>query len=1343
MSECRVSSKVALPRNYYSDYRKSSDRFAQEGMSTKVAPYQKGDEYNELPLPQETKERDSAVPSNISEHVRLRATRLETTTKDSRPIVNISTYLDSIWPKYDLDKDGQLNSKELRKLFKDLSQRPITEENVALFLESVGTDENNLVDKSEMVDFITMGLSLNKPARIAYASTSDFHENLINFFMGVDKQLLKVKLTVLSSNEQHCLTDVAGFFDSLWAKFDRDRDGYLDVDEVIKMFHNVLNREEHIGEADAYDFLLSVDSDKNGKIEKNELLQFIETGLALNHKAREKYAERGAFHKTVIRFFDAIDRKILEYNKSELDRHTRKDISTTQDYKKLTHDDLAKLVPIFLEDSADGNEQSIAEMLNLDSKTDQFSILEQTDEEGRTAFHKAGIEGRFEVLKLLCDYVKENPRLQYLIDLPDVYGSTPFFLICMKLQKSDAEQAAYLLHQGARVDIVKKATKESSLHWVAYHGSVKLVDIITSQPDGTKLIYSKNSDGRYPMDVAGDQYMRKVYDESDIDVGDSILPDFLKGSDSTLYTLLMKYMLQFGDDEHKTLLEYQNRRLYWACVFDDTEHALSALLNHATSNYVNVTYKSQNAFHAASRHGSENCLKILLKTAHAKEAMNARDNDGNTPLIDCVRMTNFAAKYRQSNFPVVKLLLAAGADDMCFNKQYFRAANFAKSKQLISLLEGTSGARKRNEELPPISWDWVLVFASGIRYPGLESQYEKTAKWLRAKGLIVDVFGSALDRDEVFVCVDTTDAILKNYAEKFGFELPMLADRECRPYKRSEDHLFAPFKTQERMEVTMLIIEDALDIDAYLAGGVIKRVFPVHDESELNIVRQRWVYAFQPFASFKDYVTDTESNNLEDINHVRSYYGEKIAFYYTWFCQYTSTLTMLVPFSIATSSYQLATGTTTSGYLAFYAIVLVLWSTYQGEMWRRKQEELAYRWDMLDFAREEKVRPEFKGDESINRKTGFVEKYYPEEMRRRKKFLSIPMLAFFSLAVFAGFVAVQVWRSAIGDPGSNPEKQVLTVVASTAYAFLIIMCDVAWKQVAMWLTNWENHRTDSEMEDAYVFKRFVFMLINNTMAAFYTAFVERDIVKLYSMMFSLILVKSVSNVFLAVTIPYFKTWPKRLALKKLHAEIDLDQSSEWGYVVPGCPGLTKRDVLEARLEVAENDSMETWKGTDDFFAELMIQYAFVVFFTPAFPLAPVVAWVVNIIGMRLEMVCNTTVMQRAHCRCARDIGSWQTLQEGLSLVSSIIIVGLLLFTMRGELGPMYKRWFPTYDMTMWSLIVLEHILLLTKIGLSAIIDDRPAWVVEAVGHHQFQLNMQREAKREANRDEEESSDIML
>jgi len=134
-------------------------------MSTKVAPSRQGEEDNELPLttPKETKEKDRSLPSSIRENVRLQPTKLEIPTTDSRSIVNVSTYVDSIWPKYDLDKDGQLNPKELKNLFKVLSQRPITEENAALFLKSVDADGNNLIDKSEMVAFINKGVAMSKP----------------------------------------------------------------------------------------------------------------------------------------------------------------------------------------------------------------------------------------------------------------------------------------------------------------------------------------------------------------------------------------------------------------------------------------------------------------------------------------------------------------------------------------------------------------------------------------------------------------------------------------------------------------------------------------------------------------------------------------------------------------------------------------------------------------------------------------------------------------------------------------------------------------------------------------------------------------------------------------------------------------------------------------------------------------------------------------------------------------------------------------------------------------------------------------------------------------------------
>ena len=98
-------------------------------------------------------------------------------------------------------------------------------------------------------------------------------------------------------------------------------------------------------------------------------------------------------------------------------------LAAAEEFLNLDPVDLAKLVPVFLEDAADGNARSISQLLELDSKTAQYSVVIQHNDEGRTAVHKAAIEGRTEVIKLLVDYVKGKPDLEHLIDSHDIYGS--------------------------------------------------------------------------------------------------------------------------------------------------------------------------------------------------------------------------------------------------------------------------------------------------------------------------------------------------------------------------------------------------------------------------------------------------------------------------------------------------------------------------------------------------------------------------------------------------------------------------------------------------------------------------------------------------------------------------------------------------------------------------------------------------------------------------------------------------------------------------------------------------------------------------------------------------------
>jgi ankyrin repeat protein len=988
-----------------------------------------------------------------------------------------------------------------------------------------------------------------------------------------------------------------------------------------------------------------------------------------------------------------------------------------------------------LEDSADGNCESIKQILDLDSKTDQYSIIKQSDDEGRSALHKAALEGQMGALRLLVTYVKDNSPdlLKELLNATDNYGNTPFFQVCVKLHKSDHSMAEFLTEHGAKVDIVKSTTQMTPLHWAGYHGNSDLGAVILKSQEGKKCLTIMNKDGKYPIDIAGQQYIKKVYEASDQDVGDSILPEYLQGSTPEQYAAILKRFLTEGDTA-KFTKNYHERRLYWACCIGATAVADNAIKGGANVNAINTIYKSQTAFHAAARHGHKSTLEILLRAPNAKNGVNAKDDNCNTPLIECTRMTNFAKEYRKRNIAVIKLLLESGADDMIVNRQNFRAVNFAKTPQAKAILRGTKAAKKLEDMQPPISWDWVLVFAKGMKYPGIEPQYEKVAKFLRNKKLTVDVCGSFLKPDkEVYVCVTTDEKMQKVYAEKLHYEVKLLAGREYREYKAADDFLYAPFKTQERMEITLMVIEEAIDIDTYLAGGVIKRMFAVHDELELEPIRERWVNKWQPLNSLSDYLSDKQSNTFEDLNHIRSYYGEKVAFYYAWFAHYTAMLMYILPFALANAIYQFATNTQKSVYLALLAVIMAIWSTVHTESWKRKQEELAYRWDMLDFEREEKLRPEFRGDENISAKNGFVEKYYSEEIRSRKKWISIPILITFVGAVITAFALVKIWKTIIATTMTGDNALYYGFLATIVNTVVIVVLDILWGKTAIWLTDWENWRTDTEWEDAYINRKFLFMFVNNSMTVFWAAFVDRDMQQLFMQMMSVMVGKQITNIVKDVSVPLAKTLPKRRALKKKMEVIkkDVDYQDFWGSNIASRPDLTADEVMEARLEVAENDIMDNWGGTVNEYSELMIQYAFVVLFTPAFPIAPVVAFVCNLNGIRGEMTVNTSVIQRAPTLSARDIGSWQTIQEALALASILSNVAILWFTMGGDLGTTYKSFFPTQDKSLWALIILEHILLLVKILCSVLIDDVPGWVKEAEELDAFKKDLQVQAEKKA------------
>ena len=65
------------------------------------------------------------------------------------------------------------------------------------------------------------------------------------------------------------------------------------------------------------------------------------------------------------------------------------------------------------------------------------------------------------------------------------------------------------------------------------------------------------------------------------------------------------------------------------------------------------------------------------------------------------------------------------------------------------------------------------------------------------------------------------------------------------------------------------------------------------------------------------------------------------------------------------------------------------------------------------------------------------------------------------------------------------------ILGSVIGAVVIILFNVMYGKLAEFLNNWENHRTETEHQDALIFKTFLFQFVNTFASLYYIAFAKR------------------------------------------------------------------------------------------------------------------------------------------------------------------------------------------------------------------------------------------------------------
>ncbi|XP_071358188.1 anoctamin-2b isoform X2 [Trachinotus anak] len=519
-----------------------------------------------------------------------------------------------------------------------------------------------------------------------------------------------------------------------------------------------------------------------------------------------------------------------------------------------------------------------------------------------------------------------------------------------------------------------------------------------------------------------------------------------------------------------------------------------------------------------------------------------------------------------------------------------------------------------------------------------------------------------------------------------------------------------------------------IGISTLIAKGVYDAAFPLHDgdyrvighleeRNDRQVLHEEWAR----YSAFYKY---------QPIDLVRKYFGEKIGLYFAWLGVYTQLLIpasivgiIVFGYGVATVNtnipslemcderlnftmcplcdracdfWQLSTacGTARASHLfdnpatVFFAIFMSLWAVLFLEHWKRRQISLSFSWDLTGIEEdEEHPRPRYetillqkrqrtqKNKKNKKKNETAIDKLTWKD-RLPGYLINVSSILFMFGLTFSAVFGVIVYRitvSALMAMSPDPETKSNVRVTVTATAVIInlvviLILDEIYGAVAVWLTELEIPKTETNFEERLILKAFLLKFMNAYAPIFYVAFfkgrfagrpgnyvyVFNDyrmeecapggcLIELCIQLSIIMLGKQlIQNNIFEIGIPKLKKLVRALKAKG-SAEKEREE---------------ERPPQQWNLDYA----LAPFEGLTPEYMEMIIQFGFVSLFVASFPLAPLFALLNNVIEIRLDAKKFVTELRRPVAVRAKDIGIWYNILSGMGKFSVIINAFVISFT---------------------------------------------------------------------------------
>ncbi|XP_037315209.1 anoctamin-7 [Pungitius pungitius] len=487
--------------------------------------------------------------------------------------------------------------------------------------------------------------------------------------------------------------------------------------------------------------------------------------------------------------------------------------------------------------------------------------------------------------------------------------------------------------------------------------------------------------------------------------------------------------------------------------------------------------------------------------------------------------------------------------------------------------EPLSSQREGSKGVSPTHKEWRKVFLNKLRDSGLLQEQKEV---LQAKTKIT------------FVLLSAPWSVLCYYAEEISLRVPLqvvtspitnwsaqVLSRLSLPNLLSQDVPNPPpdfytcqfrnnklqrflgsnnkdtfFKTSQRHQVLYEILartaygsvkRGEVGIDRLVTEQVFTAAYPLHEGgfrlptppvSPRSLVLREILYSY--------WATWSSWRHYQPLDHIREYFGEKIALYFAWLGFYTGwllpaalvgTVVFLFGFWLMANdvpakelcdsgnsftmcplcnicshwNYSSICATFKAGIMfdnggtVFFSVFMSLWSVTFLEYWKRTCSVLSHRWDCSEFQDiEERPRPEFTAMAPMtmrNSVTGAEEPYFPQTKRLNRTMTGCMVIILMVIVVLMFLMAIILYRTIVtviiyksGSFLTGFAGRVASISGSVLNLLVILMLSKVYTSLARLLTRWEMHRTQSKYEDMFILKVFVFQFVNFYSSPVYIAF---------------------------------------------------------------------------------------------------------------------------------------------------------------------------------------------------------------------------------------------------------------